>query len=178
MKIEVEKAEKQHSTDIVNILLAGWLYAYPNDQYLVTVQQVRDKFGDINEKINKIGSFIESIRASSYVNYLIAKIDTKVVGFLYARKMSAGLYIDALYVDPIYHRTGIGSSLLCAVATLNHNSSHITVDVVTYNEQAISFYQKYGFVIQGQSQTPFGQFSDRITVPEIRIVKNLTKVEI
>ncbi|MDP2585845.1 MAG: GNAT family N-acetyltransferase [Candidatus Levybacteria bacterium] len=173
--IIIKRAEKKNASEITKVLLSSWLYAYPNETYQISESEIREKFGDVEEKTAGIGNFLESIQDRSDVNYLIAEVNHKVTGFIYAfRPQTQLLYINALYVDPDFHRTGIGSSLLSKLISLNQNISQISVDVVSYNTHAISFYEKKGFLYQCQSKTPFGHFPNGKTVPETHMVKSLS----
>lgn len=172
--LEIHKAEKLHSKEIVSLLLSAWLYTYPNEQYQITESDIRKKFGGIDEKNIRISDYLDSIRGNTDVTYLVALLNSKVCGFLYSTRAQGDLYINALYVHPEYHRGGAGSSLLNEGITLNYGVGHIIVDVVSYNEQAIAFYRKHGFVVQGSSQTSFGQFFGGKSVPEIQMIKDCT----
>lgn len=176
--LTISKAEKQHSQEIVDLLLAAWLYVYPNEQYQITETAIRKKFGEVDKKSLSISNFLDSIRNNSDITYLVAEIDGKIAGFLYSTKVTDNLYINALYVHPNRHRLGVGNALLREGIMLNQGIHHAAVDVISYNEQAIAFYRKHDFVIHGPSQTPFGQFPDGKTVPEIQMVKNFTDSDI
>ncbi|SFB03189.1 putative acetyltransferase [Cohnella sp. OV330] len=61
-----------------------------------------------------------------------------------------GTKIEMLFVDPKYHRTGVGSRLI------NHAQSikgcRLEVDVNEQNENAYAFYKQLGFVQIGRSE--------------------------
>lgn len=172
--LTILKADKQNAKEIVALLLTAWLHTYPNEQYQITEEVIRKKFGEADRKIKMIGDFLESIQGNSEVTYLVAEEDGGISGFLYSAKTNNDLYIHALYIHPERHRKGIGSSLLLEAIALNNGIDHVIVDVVSYNEQAIAFYRKHNFVIQGPSQTPFGQFPNGIIVPEVQMIKDCT----
>ncbi|OGG09385.1 hypothetical protein A2154_01195 [Candidatus Gottesmanbacteria bacterium RBG_16_43_7] len=172
--ITITKADRSQSREIVDIILAAWLYSYPNDVYRITAADVRSKFGSVAEKELSIGSFLESINTNANVSYLTASSGGVLSGFIYATSSQYELYINALYVHPKYHRQGIGGSLLQAVFTANTGIERAVVDVVSYNFQAIAFYKKYGFITCGESETPFGRFPEGKIIPEIIMKKNFT----
>jgi ribosomal protein S18 acetylase RimI-like enzyme len=172
--VTITKADRRNSKEIVDLLLAAWLHTYPNEIFQITEKDLKKKFGDVEEKIIKIDNFLDSSRNSSDITYLVAKMTGNIYGFVYATKLQTELYINSLYVHPEHHRNGIGSLLLQEVITQNHGCNHAIVDVVAYNEKAITFYSKHGFVVQGTSQTAFGKFSNGKIIPEIHMIKNLS----
>jgi ribosomal protein S18 acetylase RimI-like enzyme len=54
--------------------------------------------------------------------------------------------MDRLYVDPAYHRQGIGSALLAKARQLL--PKHIWLYTHVANKMARSFYEKHGFVAE------------------------------
>jgi len=167
----VRKATKEHAGDIVRLLFNAWVQTYVNSEYQITELDIQRKFGDLSEKIQDIGQFIENSTNQSNINYLVAIVNGEVSGFIYATKNKSELYINALYVDPNSQRGGIGTSLLHETINNNQMVDVIVVDVVSYNEKAIAFYEKNGFIKQGQSNTAFSKFPDGKVVPEIRMIK-------
>jgi len=169
--IVIAKARVRDAADIANILLAAWLYTYPNEEYQITEADVRKKFGEIDRRIIGINRFLDSTQSNTTITYLVAQLKAEISGFIYCIKTQDNLNINSLYVHPKYHRLGIGSSLLREGIILNPGINHATLDVVSYNTQAIAFYRRHDFVIQGPSQTPFSQFPDGKTIPEIRMIR-------
>lgn len=58
--------------------------------------------------------------------------------------------MDALFIDPNYHRQGIGKALVAEALRL---SPQLTTDVNEQNAQAAAFYLHLGFVPTGRSET-------------------------
>jgi ribosomal protein S18 acetylase RimI-like enzyme len=57
-----------------------------------------------------------------------------------------GDFIDRLYVDPKYHRRGIGQALMDYAKTLS--PSHLWLYTHLANKMARAFYEKNGFVAE------------------------------
>ena len=59
-----------------------------------------------------------------------------------------------LYVDPVYHGTGLASALIhCALSILSAEGPRpIWLSVFSQNSRAISFYKKWGFQIAGTQE--------------------------
>jgi putative acetyltransferase len=62
--------------------------------------------------------------------------------------------IEALFVDPDYHRKGVGAALVAHAQTLNRVS--LAVDVNEQNTEALRFYQALGFAREGRSDVDGG----------------------
>lgn len=78
----------------------------------------------------------------------VYELDQKPVGFL-------GLeddFIDRLYVDPNYHRRGIGQALLDYAKTLSPN--HLWLYTHVANKMARAFYEKNDFVAEKFGVSP------------------------
>ncbi|NKB69658.1 MAG: GNAT family N-acetyltransferase [Candidatus Latescibacteria bacterium] len=79
---------------------------------------------------------------------LVACIDNRLVGFAAWRDRGTwhgSGYLSWLYVDPAYHRRGIGNQLLAqAIAALGDQAWTLTKKG---NTPAITLYQKYGLQI-------------------------------
>ena len=70
--------------------------------------------------------------------------ENKIIGFLGV----AGRSIEMLFIHPDYRGQGIGKALL-RFACEKYNTN--LVDVNEQNEQAVGFYEHYGFKIVGRS---------------------------
>ncbi len=72
-----------------------------------------------------------------------------VMGYIVFNPTSNEDNIYHLYIDPQYQSRGVGAKLLNHVIDKipKNNQRETTVYVFEYNQKAIEFYQKYGFVI-------------------------------
>ena len=66
------------------------------------------------------------------------------IGFISLSDLS----LDALFIDPLKHGTGIGRSL---VEFALRSNSYLMTDVNEQNEQALAFYKRLGFKEVGRS---------------------------
>ena len=80
----------------------------------------------------------------------VYELESKPVGYLGIHHD----FIDRLYVDPAYHRRGIGQALLDHARTLS--TDHLWLYTHAANKMARSFYDKNGFVAEkfGISPSP------------------------
>lgn len=90
-------------------------------------------------------------------NILVAKVDEKVVGFVgygaYHDDTLAGHgEIFSIYVLAEYHGREIGYKLMTFALEKLSNYEKIAVWVLSGNERAIRFYERYGFRFDGTKQ--------------------------
>jgi GNAT superfamily N-acetyltransferase len=90
--------------------------------------------------------------------------DGMIVGFITGRPLGSGaLEVEDLFVDPDWMGRGVGRALvLDAVATAR--AEGLPRINVTANTHALAFYQRMGFVIDGQTETQFGR-AHRMHIP-------------
>ncbi len=89
--------------------------------------------------------------------FLVAEIDGQVVGmavyfFVYYTWVGKSLYLDDLYIDPLFRGQKIGSALLGEVFQVarNENCKRVRWQVLDWNTKAIEFYKKIGAEVSGQ----------------------------
>lgn len=82
----------------------------------------------------------------------VAKLDGEVVGY-YGMNLIAGEgYIANVAVQKKYQACGVGSVLVSRMLEVckMQNCEEITLEVRVSNKKAISLYQKFGFIIEGE----------------------------
>ena len=74
-------------------------------------------------------------------------IKQKIIGVIYVNKRDDMFYVDDICVSKNYRNQNIGSHLLVYIEKLakNMNIKRIELDVWSFNETAINFYQKNHF---------------------------------
>jgi GNAT superfamily N-acetyltransferase len=81
---------------------------------------------------------------------MVAELDGNIAGFA----AIVGGELDGLFVEPALWRRGVGAALVEA-ATLLARRRGLSLSVVA-NPAAREFYEKCGFMIEGEAQTRFG----------------------
>ena len=93
-------------------------------------------------------------------NTLLVKIDGKVVGFSCVRKgndTEDTNEVIAIYLRKEYHGKKIGYALLKETVSVFPIDSKIVLWVLKGNDKAIRFYERFGFVFNGnEKELPFG----------------------
>ncbi len=79
------------------------------------------------------------------IQYRVAQIDNKIVGFASATMEDWKNMLQAIYILPEYQGKGIGKNLLNKVFDFFKDWEEIYLKVASYNQKAINFYQNFGF---------------------------------
>lgn len=174
MKVKIRKSVPNDVYGIREVQRNTWLKTYPNKEEGITTEDIKNKF-EIDEtpegkkKIEK--------RKKNYDNKSIgiwvAETEGKIIGFCMAIKEKECNRVGAIYVLPTYQGKGLGKQLIKMAFAWLGDKKDIFINVARYNNQAISFYKKYGFVETGNEGTldsaaklPSGKF-----IPEIELIK-------
>lgn len=140
--MELREADPKDAESIFYIQKNTWVNVYPNNQHNITREDILHKFADKEKRVAKIK---ERMKRSEGV--WVATQEEKVVGFASIAQEESKDSISAIYVLPEYQGQGIGKALLKKILEFYKNSKEIWLEVVSYNENAINFYQKHGFQV-------------------------------
>jgi putative acetyltransferase len=91
---------------------------------------------------------VVDVLASDALQWWVCDADDGVAGFLGLADDS----VEALFVDPVHHRRGVGRLLMAHAQQLNEGRA-LRVDVNEANHEALRFYQHLGFDVVARSET-------------------------
>lgn len=98
----------------------------------------------------------------------------KIVGFLYAKKNENENAIQAIYVLPDVQGMGVGKKLIGVALEWLGQNKPVSLSVVKYNTQAISFYKKLGFEEDGNvPPSPASKLPSGKEMPEIKMIRRV-----
>lgn len=104
--------------------------------------------------------------------WLVAEFNNRVVGHIRIIHKKTHDEIDMFYILPNYQNSGIGKKLLAMA--IDGNKNDILVDVIDFNEKAISFYEKYGFIFLRKEKNNARPLPSGKTLGLIRMKKPAT----
>jgi ribosomal-protein-alanine N-acetyltransferase len=106
-----------------------------------------------------VALFLSELALRDQRTYLVAKVGPQLVGYAGAMYVGPDAHVTTLAVDPAWHRHGIGTRLLLALAraALAKGSTALTLEVRVSNEAAQALYRRFGFVAAGVRK---GYYSD------------------
>jgi ribosomal protein S18 acetylase RimI-like enzyme len=166
-EIHIDGAIPQDARGIVNVQKEGWLATYPNEQFGVTQEDILSRNLDSDEKVATWEQRLMSQGEGSRT--WVAKDGDKVVGFCSATKDDDANHLRAIYVMPQYQGRSIGSQLMEQALQWLGDSRDVVLEVVSYNEKAISFYEKLGFQKGESLPDDSATFPSGASMPEIQM---------
>lgn len=115
-------------------------YTIENNPTAAENKVIRDGVVDFNkQRIN------ETATAFS----IFAKNGDQIIGGALIVEISDALYIDELWCDEKYRKSGIGTKIVAMIVEAAENKSLPKIFVDTYEFQAQTFYEKQGFYCIG-----------------------------
>ena len=95
--------------------------------------------------------FLSEIGQRATRLYLVARVGTEVVGYVGMFRALDDGHITTVAVDPAWHRHGVASRLLVALArgAIERDCVNLTLEVRMSNSGAQALYQRFGFVPAG-----------------------------
>jgi ribosomal protein S18 acetylase RimI-like enzyme len=150
MSIQITRPLPEDARGITTVLYKAWLATYPNEDLGVTIEDIEDSYRDsfTKENIQKSEEKLRNIPANQ--KRVIAKDGDLIIGMATMVRNNDNNQLRTIYVLPEYHRSGIGTMLWNAVKDFIDESKDTIVQVADYNQQAINFYEKLGFVDTGK----------------------------
>lgn len=123
----------------------GWLCTYPSPAHGVTYEAVAARV-DAKE-VDRFARWTESLANQNEASHIwVARVQGQIVGFCHSTREQGINRIRSIYILPEHQGKGIGSQLLRQAIDWLGRKQDIMLEVVAYNERAIRFYQKLGFV--------------------------------
>jgi ribosomal protein S18 acetylase RimI-like enzyme len=170
--IKIVQPTLEDARGTIEVQYKAWLTTYPNEKLGITIDDIEHRYKDAfsGERLKKREKIITDPEPNE--KYIIAKDGDKVVGMCYVIIQENKNQLQAIYLLPQYQGKGIGTQLWNAVLPFFEKSKDIYVEVADYNEKAISFYKKLGFVDTGRrfSDERFRMKSGSI-LPEMEMIK-------
>ena len=150
MDITISKATPADAQGIQEMLYETWVNTYPNPEHGITLEDIEYRHRNMRspEAIEKQRKFLEEDKDTELS--LVAKDGEKVVGVCYLVKEDTKNQLQAIYVLPNYQRRGIGQKFWNETKKFFDNGKDIYVEVVSYNEKAVKFYESLGFKDTGR----------------------------
>lgn len=178
-EVKIEKAEPTDAADISRVSRKTWQATYPNEELGITVEDIRErtegKDGElIEQKIEQWRNTIESSGENHDV--FVARVDDEIVGFINPKIGKNGKRrLGAIYVSPEAQGSGYGAALLLTALEWHGGESDIYLHVTAYNQSAIEFYERFGFMQTGR------QVEDRLSksngFPELPLIEMVLPLE-
>lgn len=158
--VDVEAAERMRAQ--------SWLDTYVREDLGVTKDYIRTRVGAwlTEDRIQLRRATVETTDESQLLQRIAKDEQGNVIGIVVAHKDRSGQYLKALYVDKLHHGTGIATELLDTSLEWFDGVQPVRLEVASYNDRAIRFYEKHGFKQVEASDHIFGD-----TIPAINMIR-------
>jgi ribosomal protein S18 acetylase RimI-like enzyme len=147
IKISYVNATPDDARGIKSVQHKTWRATYPKIAEHISEEMIDKRFIDMDGLVENSRRIME--QQGSNINFLVAKDGDEVVGFVRAVKATSDAEMNelmAIYVLPKYQGFGVGSVLMKqSLYFLDAERESVFLNVVDGNDQAIQFYQGFGF---------------------------------
>jgi len=171
-KITIGKPVLGEEQDIVEVIKKTWLSTYPNKKYKINRKDILSRDFDSAKKINRWSRLIKNNEKSKYL--CVAKHENKIVGVCLVSKKKNFNELNVIYILPKYQKMGIGKKMLNKSIGWLGNEKNIFVKAVSYNQNAIDFYENYGFSKMDRQGNISFLLNGKV-VPETKLVMKTVK---
>ena len=172
-QIEVLDATPNDVDQIKVVQSITWLATYPNVEAGITQEDIESQLNSPQRNEN-YQRWKKTINKDDNSHFFVAKEADKVVGYCspYIDEKNNANRLGAIYVLPEYQGKGVGGKLMDTAIAWYGLGKDITVHVASYNQNAIDFYKRYGFVETGRKVTDdVAKLPSGAEIPEIEMVR-------
>jgi ribosomal protein S18 acetylase RimI-like enzyme len=144
--IRIEKATTSDASLLNQIQIDAWLHNYPNPELGITKEDLESK----TDEWKKLGNdrLVNKLN-EEHTKTWVAKEGNEILGFIGIKENINQTVIEGLFISPKHQRKGIGSMLLKHALSKIKNKK-VSLEVLFHNQNAINFYQSFGFTKQEQ----------------------------
>jgi ribosomal protein S18 acetylase RimI-like enzyme len=168
-QLEIGAPIREDVAQIVRVEKSAITKAYANREKGIGAQDI--------EMTGSAQAWLEDIldvqNGSKDKNIWVARAEGSVIGACVARR-GKEVSIDGLYVSPEAQGAGAGTELIEKVFEWAGPNADINLDVVAYNQQAISFYNRFGFVEQPNMKSNHPLANGK-SIPMIHMVRKVER---
>jgi ribosomal protein S18 acetylase RimI-like enzyme len=177
MGVQIHDATPNDADGIRQVQQHTWLATYPNTELGITREDIEVQFHvSFEEAIQRRQAQRQRINRDPLAHLWIAREAERIVGFCLVQKEETQNRIQAIYVLPECQGTGIGKRLLQTAFDWLGSQPEIVLNVASYNQQAINFYIKSGFVPSGKpAHSGVTKLPSGAVIPEIEMIKRDTR---
>ena len=170
MEIIIERATPDDADAISELLRITWQATYPNEEVGISEEDIRLRTeGEHGERIpQNVENWRKRIETDDgTVAVFVAREAGQVVGMAAPGIIDGQRRIGAMYVLPDAQGKGIGGRLMERALEWHGHEEDIYLLVASYNDNAINFYKRFGFVQTDTAVIDKGNVYGNTQIPEI-----------
>lgn len=148
MTFNIEVPKIGDEIPLASMHIQSWKETYVTPESGLTSEMVDELLGHMltNTDFRK-NTISESLQNPDRVFYRVVKNDkSEIVGFIHGSKHEKANRLDAIYLLNEVKGTGISEKLMVEFLEWIDKSKKTELEVFSFNDRAISFYVKYGFI--------------------------------
>ncbi len=155
-------ATPSDAKDVRQVQHDTWIATYPNESLGITVDAIKKRIAAYitTEKIEALKKSLIDPQQRTW----IATINSATIGYCTASTAEDNNRLEALYVLPAYQGMHVGKALIEPALTWMGETKPIELEAASYNQQALSFYKKYGFKLTNW-------IGDNAGIPTVFLIK-------
>ncbi|RJR26813.1 GNAT family N-acetyltransferase [candidate division WWE3 bacterium] len=139
--IQIREAVKGDAEKIAEIERMSWLETYPNKDYGIEEEDIKQKFDTALDRIETI----QEIIGYQDHKYFVAGAGDKIAGYFHGLKGLNENQVVEAYVLPEYQRQNIGRKGIEALLSWFGSERSVFVEIASYNLKSINFFKSLGF---------------------------------
>ncbi|MDO8335279.1 MAG: GNAT family N-acetyltransferase [Candidatus Saccharibacteria bacterium] len=147
--ISIKSATPDEAEIICDIRDRAWIDAYPNPELGISPRDIEiNAKGLHGEFVPKRIAWFKGKLAKNDENWICytAQINNVTVGFVIASTEDDGKkFINSIYIEPNFQGKGLGTMLMKKALDWLGSEKGIYLEVLSYNQNAIDFYKRFGF---------------------------------
>ncbi len=160
--MEITIASPEDAASIKQINQEIWIATYPNEELGISLEAIKERVSK-NLTLESVREFAQSLAGDTQRTW-IAKEDSNLLGYCTAGRFDDHNQLMAIYVLPSYHGKNVGNQLIEKAFEWLGGGKDIHVEVASYNERAIRFYERHQFKSTGKT-------GDSRGIPTIELVR-------
>ncbi len=181
-KLTVQEMTLNDIDAISKIRQSAWVETYISEENDISAELINDYFAYRRKKQNKqeqINKIKDSISDPNKYFKVTKDEHGQVVGFIFGEKTATNRAIlGSLYLEPRLIGKGNGRLLMDGFLKWLGKGVECELFVVSYNNRAINFYKKYGFVIESHEPTKEAHLdATHPLVSKMPVIKMVRKAE-
>lgn len=174
--VKIDRAKPEDAAIICDIRDRAWVQTYTNTERGISAEQILlNAQGSDGVFLPRRIAYMQRVLADNIdkdVTTYVAKNNNQIVAYIEPLiDEDAKQWISAVYVAPEYQGNGIGGQLMEQALSVLDRSKDIFLEVVSYNQNAITFYESFGFIKTDAVVLPDERAPDYVVaLPEIEMV--------
>lgn len=173
INLKLDFARPDYVRAINDLMRESWIATYPNEEYGISIEDILPAFEMTEEE--------EKRRKECFVSnppgpgYWVVRNENEVCGYIRVKILDDGRgKISGLYVHPKYFGKGVAQILMETALDFVQNCDEFYVECTAHNDRATRFYEKYGFKVDSNINTPNFKLSTGKEMPE-RTLRKIQK---